>query len=155
MPGLRLGRAALRAGQHGCSRVRLALGALLMLALVLAACGGPAASSTPPPTDEPSAETSEEPSPFGSEEPSIVVVPDSPVAGIVLTVDSSGLNDVRGFTLRSNSGETLTFVIGTLENGDEFPPGHLTEHMAAASPILVFFREENDELVVFRIEDAG
>ena len=84
-----------------------------------------------------------------------MVVPDSPVAGIVLSVDSSGLNDVRGFTLRSNSGETLTFVIGQLENGDEFPPGHLAEHMAAASPILVFFREENGELVVFRIEDAG
>ena len=134
--------------------MRFAL-AIIAVVLALGACGGPAATSTPLPTDEPSAEASEEPSPSGSEEPSVVVVPDSPVAGIVLSVDSSGLTDVRGFALRSNSGETLAFVIGQLENGDEFPPGHLAEHQAAASPILVFSREENDQLVVFRIEDAG
>ena len=48
-----------------------------------------------------------------------------------------------------------SFALGTLENGDEFPPGHLKEHQITATPILVFFRESNGQLVVFRIEDAG
>ena len=77
------------------------------------------------------------------------------MAGIVIDVESQGLDDVRGFTLRSSAGDQLVFTIGELENGDEFPPAHLTEHMAAASPVLVFFRDENGELVAYRIEDAG
>ena len=121
---------------------------------VLGACGGPVASAPPVGTEEPSDDASLEPSNGSSESPT-VIVPDSPVAGIVTDVDSAGLTDVRGFTLRSSSGETLVFVIGTLENGDEFPPDRLVEHQAAASPVLVFFREENGQLVVFRIEDAG
>ena len=123
-------------------------------AVVVAACGGPAATATSVATEEPSEDASLDPSPESSESP-IVIVPDSPVAGIVSDIDSAGLTDVRGFTLRSSSGDTLEFVIGTLENGDEFPPGHLVEHQAAAAPILVFFREENGQLVVFRLEDAG
>ena len=95
--------------------------------------------------------------PRGASAPSAgpTVAPESPVAGVVTAVDSQGLDDVRGFTLRSSAGDELVFKIGELENGDEFPPGHLTEHLAAASPVLVFFREENGELVVYRIEDAG
>ncbi len=46
-------------------------------------------------------------------------------------------------------------MIGTLENGDEFPPGHLAEHLAAAAPILVYFRVQDGKLVVYRLEDAG
>ena len=130
--------------------------ALLVVTVFVSACASPAATpSSAPPTDEPSIEASVEPSASDPGEPSAIVVPDSPVAGIVLMIDSQGLDEVRGFTLRSSSGETLTFVIGQLENGEEFAPGHLAEHQAAASPILVFFREANGQLVVFRIEDAG
>jgi hypothetical protein len=82
-------------------------------------------------------------------------IPDSPVAGIVVGVDSAGLDQVSGFALRTNDGETIQFKIGTLENGDEFPPGHLKEHQTTAAPILVFFKAENGQLVVYRIEDAG
>jgi hypothetical protein len=83
------------------------------------------------------------------------VVPESPIAGIVVAIDSAGLNQVTGFTLRTNAGATVAFTIGTLENGDEFPPGHLKEHQATAAPVLVFFRQAGDQLVVYRIEDAG
>lgn len=121
-----------------------------LLVAVMAACASPAA--TPPDTtDEPSAAASSGASPGGSN----VVTPDSPVAGVVVEVDSRGLNDVRSFKLRTNSGDLLTFTMGELENGDEFPPGHLTEHQAAAAPVLVFFREEGGALVAYRIEDAG
>ncbi len=124
------------------------IGFLIALALVVVACGGaaetpPLAAFTPPPRTSSSAE------PSASEE-----VPGSPIAGVVTAVDSAGLSEVKGFTLRTVGGADLTFVIGTLENGDEFPPGHLAEHMAAADPILVYFRPENGALVVYRLEDA-
>jgi len=80
--------------------------------------------------------------------------PASPVVGVVTKVDSSGLSSVNGFRLRLGDGSTLAFEIGTLENGDEFPPGHLAEHLATASPVEVFFRVENGALVVYRIQDA-
>jgi hypothetical protein len=78
----------------------------------------------------------------------------SPVTGILVKIDSLGLTKVRGFTLRTDGGAEIPFTIGTLENGAEFPPGHLAEHMATSSPVRVFFREEGGEPVVYRIEDA-
>ena len=48
----------------------------------------------------------------------------------------------------------MTFKIGTLENGAEFPPGHLAEHLATSSPVRVYFRAEGPDLVVYRLEDA-
>jgi hypothetical protein len=74
--------------------------------------------------------------------------------GIVSSIDSEGLTNVRGFTLLMPDGRELEFAIGTLENGAEFPPGHLAEHQALASPIRVWYRTEGDALVAFRLEDA-
>jgi hypothetical protein len=79
----------------------------------------------------------------------------SPVDGIVLSVDSAGLGDVRGFTLRPNgSGTGFGFVLGDLENATEFSPSHLAEHQASSSPVRVYFRVDGDERVVYRLEDA-
>jgi hypothetical protein len=74
--------------------------------------------------------------------------------GIVTSIDSEGLTAVRGFTLRSQGGAEQEYAIGTLENGDEFPPGHLAEHQALATPIRVWYRTEGGERVAFRLEDA-
>ena len=74
--------------------------------------------------------------------------------GIVSAIDSEGLTNVRGFTLLMPDGRELQFAIGTLENGAEFPPGHLAEHQALAAPIRVWYRTEGGALVAFRIEDA-
>ena len=82
------------------------------------------------------------------------VVPESPVAGIVIAVESAGLDQVKGFTMRTNAGDTIVFKIGTLDNADEFPAGHLKEHQASSSPVFVFFRQENGQLVVYHLEDA-
>ncbi len=123
--------------------------ALTVVAILAVACSG--AAETPPSAAFTIA-------PASSLEPgasATAIVPESPIAGVVISVDSQGLDKVHGFKLRAIGGEELTFVIGTLENGDEFPPGHLAEHMAAAAPVLVYFRVENGELVVYRLEDAG
>jgi len=77
------------------------------------------------------------------------------VVGVVTVVDSAGLADVRGFTIRTDDGRSLTFVLGQLENGAEFPPGHLGEHLASSEPIRVWFREGGGARVAYRIEDAG
>lgn len=119
-------------------------GRLIACALVAAAavaltgCAGATATPTPP---VPAA--------------TAAASPGSPVTGKVIAIDSEGLSKVRGFTVRTDDGSELAFVIGTLENGVEFPPGHLAEHLATATPVRVFFRDEAGSRVVYRIEDAG
>ena len=78
----------------------------------------------------------------------------SPAEGVVVAVDSSGLTDVRGFTLRTSSGFTFDFRLGPLENAAEFSPSHLAEHMATSAPVRAWFRVANGERVVYRLEDA-
>jgi hypothetical protein len=79
----------------------------------------------------------------------------SPIDGVVIAVDSAGLGDVRGFTLRPGSSPfSFGFVLGTLENATEFSPSHLAEHQASSEPIRVWFRVEGGERVVYRLEDA-
>ena len=74
--------------------------------------------------------------------------------GLVVAVDSSGLTDVRGFTLRTDDGRTVAFRIGVLENGAQFPPGHLLEHAATGVRIVVTYRQENGERIAVRLDDA-
>ncbi len=82
-------------------------------------------------------------------------VPASPVTGILVGIQSSGLTQVTGFDLRTAAGEELTFRIGILENGAQFPPGHLAEHLATSTPVRVFFSVQEGDLVVYRLEDAS
>ena len=77
------------------------------------------------------------------------------VEGVVVSVDSAGLGDVRGFTLRQAGGETIEFRLGELENPTEFPPGHLAEHQATAQPVRVWYRFEGAERFAVRLEDAS
>ena len=74
--------------------------------------------------------------------------------GLVTAVDATGLTDVRGFTIRTDDGRIVRFLIGALENGVQFPPGHLLEHRATGAKVVVTYRSENGELVVIRIDDA-
>lgn len=80
--------------------------------------------------------------------------PSQTETGLVVAVDSSGLTDVRGFTIRTNDGRTVAFRIGVLENGAQFPPGHLLEHAATGVKVVVTYRQQNGELVAIRIDDA-
>jgi hypothetical protein len=125
------------------------IAAVLAIALLAAACGQGVAAT--PPTGGLTPAPASSAAPGASASPT---VPNSPVAGVVTSVDAVALDQVRGFKLTSAGGQDLAFVIGTLENGDEFPPGHLKEHMASATPILVYFRQEKGALVAYRLEDA-
>jgi hypothetical protein len=151
---------------------RARLGVLLAaVVLVVGACAtaaspGSSASKTIRPSDSAGA-------PVG---------PSSPVVGIVTSVDpvappspspagktpkpsgkpktppptaSPAPTKVKGFTLLTTAGDTLTFVIGELDNADEFPPDSLYDRMSTEDPIRVDFTVEGNELVVTHIEDAG
>jgi hypothetical protein len=76
------------------------------------------------------------------------------VVGVIVGVDSQGLDKVAGFTLRTTDQGSLVFKIGALENGAEFPPGHLVEHQATAQPVRVWYRTEGGAKVAIRLEDA-
>ena len=79
----------------------------------------------------------------------------SPVEGIVISVDAAGLADVRGFVLRVSGGSAVDFVLGPLENPTEFPPGHLSEHLATSQPVRVYFLVQGGQRLVYRLEDAA
>jgi len=76
------------------------------------------------------------------------------VVGVVVAVDSGGLADVRGFTLRTTDGELREFGLAELQNGVEFAPGHLAEHQLTASPVRVWYRPGDDPPQAIRLEDA-
>ena len=76
------------------------------------------------------------------------------IDGIIVAVDSAGLTDVKGFDLRSADGTTLTFSLERLENGATFPPGHLVEHQASASPVRVWYVTDGGVDYAIRLEDA-
>lgn len=89
-----------------------------------------------------------------------VPAPSSPpatddVVGVIVGVESEGLGDVRGFTLRQAGGALLAFTLDELTNPTEFPPGHLAEHQATAETVRVWYRERDGTLVAIRLEDAG
>jgi hypothetical protein len=80
--------------------------------------------------------------------------PGRSAAGIVVALDASG-GEVTGFSLRTQQGEMMTFVIGELEvDGAAFPASHLAEHAVTLQPIAVGYRVEGGRNVVHRMVDA-
>jgi hypothetical protein len=139
---------------HSASRALL----VLVVAILSAACAAASSPGASAGSSVPSGSTGASSSisvPSAASPDASPPAPASPVVGVVTKVDSAGLDKVSGFTLRTNAGQTLVFTIGTLENGAQFPPGHLAEHLATGAPVRVSFRETGGQLVVYRIEDAG
>ena len=65
------------------------------------------------------------------------------VVGVIVGVDSAGLDKVNGFTLRTtDAGPARVRASASLENGAQFPPGHLVEHQASAQPVRVWYRTD-------------
>jgi hypothetical protein len=81
-------------------------------------------------------------------------LPDSPLVGVVVAVDTPSLGKVNGFDLRLDDGSVVTLKVGTLENPTQFSPSHLLSHEATSVPIRAFYRLENGAPVVYRLEDA-
>ena len=86
--------------------------------------------------------------------PQLTTPPARTEIGVVVSVDAVSLTDVRGFQIRTADGRTVSFRVGSLENGAQFPPGHLGEHMATTQPVRVTYRDDGDQHVAIRLEDA-
>ena len=69
-------------------------------------------------------------------------------------MDSRGLGQVAGFTLRTATTQTIDLKLGALENASEFSPGHLAEHMASSQQVRAYYRFDNGVPTVYRLEDA-
>jgi hypothetical protein len=80
--------------------------------------------------------------------------PDESVRGVIVGIESEGLDRIRSFELRTDDGQTLAFDIGVLETAGAFPPGHLAEHQATAQPVRVWYVRKGDAKVAVRLEDA-
>jgi hypothetical protein len=76
------------------------------------------------------------------------------VVGVIVAVDARTLTDVRSFDLRTASGQIMTFGLSELQNGVQFPPGHLAEHKLTAAPVRVWYRSSGGQLLAIRLEDA-
>jgi hypothetical protein len=156
----------------GPRRARLVAG-LAIAVLVVAGC----ATAT-----SPGSSTSKTIRP--SDSSGVATGPTSPVVGIVTSVDpvapplpsaaagktpkpsakpaktpastaSPSGPKVLGFTLLTTTGDTLTFVIGELDNVNDFPPQSLYDRVSSEDPIRVDFTVDGNKLVATHIEDAG
>jgi len=75
--------------------------------------------------------------------------------GIVVAVEQASLTDIRSFTLRTETGQELTFRVGALDlSRGTFPANHLREHMATASAVAVAYTVEDGMSVAVRLVDA-
>ena len=74
------------------------------------------------------------------------------IEGVVVDVESSGLNEVTSFQLRHDDDETTVYII---EDHDyEFPLGHLNEHLSSGDPVIVTGEVREGRLFAESIEDA-
>jgi hypothetical protein len=75
--------------------------------------------------------------------------------GIVIDIESQGLADVAGFTLRTPDGQTIEFSTrDTRFDATGFPPQHLQEHRALADPVKVTYQVHDGLNHVVKLEDA-
>ena len=74
--------------------------------------------------------------------------------GVVVAVEATSITDVTAFTIRGADGQTHRFALGSLENGVEFPPGHLQEHIISGVPVIVTYREDGGVAMAIRLADG-
>ena len=78
------------------------------------------------------------------------------VTGVVTSVDASSLTKLNGFTLHTDDNRTLVFKVAPDADRDPqngFVAGHLRTHALAATKVKIFYREENGQLLAFRLEN--
>jgi hypothetical protein len=102
---------------------------LLALALLLAACSAPPAA----------AQT-------------------HTVRGVLLDVESPGIQKVDSFTLRTDDGQELQFSTTPDFNrgvAHLMTPGHMRQHMALGDPVEVTYRDEDGAHVALSAVDVS
>ena len=78
--------------------------------------------------------------------------PISVVTGVVIEIESRGLNEVQSFTVRSGERRVKIFVDGDTEFA--FTPSHLNEHRATGEPVAVEVDRRDGDLVALSVQDG-
>jgi hypothetical protein len=110
-------------------RACVVVGACLALAWLLAACSAPPAA----------AQT-------------------RTVRGVLLDVESPGIQKVDSFSLRTDDGQELQFSTAPDFNqgvAHVMTPGHMRQHMALADPVEVTYRDDNGKHVALSAIDVS
>lgn len=73
----------------------------------------------------------------------------------MISADGPSAAEVDRFTIRTDDGQIVEFVVGTLEisNGG-LPAPHLREHLVSGEPIRVDYRVEEGRNVAIRYVDV-
>jgi hypothetical protein len=75
---------------------------------------------------------------------------------VVISVDGPSAAQVDRFNLRTNEGEVMQFIVGTLEVYDGgLPAPHLREHLVSGEAIDVLYRQQNGQNVAVKYTDAA
>jgi hypothetical protein len=80
------------------------------------------------------------------------------VRGVLLDVESPGIQKVDSFTLRTDDGQELQFSTASDFNqgiAHLMTPGHMRQHMALADPVEVTYRDENGRHVALSATDVS
>ena len=80
------------------------------------------------------------------------------VRGVLLDVESPGIQKVDSFTLRTDDGQELQFSTTPDFNqgvAHLMTPGHMRQHMALADPVSVSYRNDNGTLVALSAVDVS
>jgi hypothetical protein len=80
------------------------------------------------------------------------------VRGVLLDVESPGIQKVDSFTLRTDAGNELHFQTAPDFNqgvSHLMTPGHMRQHMALGDPVEVTYRDQNGTLVALSAADVS
>lgn len=76
-------------------------------------------------------------------------------SGYVIAVQPAGPAEIGGFTIRTEEGETLVFVIEELDvSSGGFDALHLNDHFLTGQPVAVAYRVDGSTNVAVRVVDA-
>jgi hypothetical protein len=104
--------------------------ALLLVVVLLAACGTQGEEGDPQAGDG----------------------PPSTLTGVVTDIDSAGIDDIRSFTLLSGGESHEIFIADDVDYG--FNLGHLQEHRTTSEPVIVELEERDGSLYARSVEDV-
>jgi hypothetical protein len=77
---------------------------------------------------------------------------------VLLDVEAPSIQKVDSFTLRSDDGQEMHFVVSPDFNqgvAHLMTPGHMRQHMALADPVEVTYREDTGSLVALDAVDVS
>lgn len=91
----------------------------------------------------------------GSGNPTAPAATTLSATGLIIAANGTGPESVTSFTLQTDDGRTLNFVVGTLDvsNGG-LPAPHLREHMAGSTRTTVWYVVQDGQNVAVKYIDA-